>query len=149
MSDKDKMSDDSFEFQDDELQKSPPRTLQNLRSLCKCLCSGSPSPSTSAVMPPMRCTCTPTGSGGDIVSSPLSPIPGTSSMPTHSCHRSNPGNASECGTPPSAALKCPQRTSMPMASAPVKRTPTSATRRHARRSSMPVSSSLASPKCPP
>ncbi len=149
VSDKEKMSDDSFEFQDDELQKSPPCTLQNLCSLHKRLRSGSPSPSTSVAMPPMRHTSMPVGLGGDVVSSTLSPIPRTSSMPTHLCRRSNPGNASECGTPLSAVLKCPQRTSTPVASAPVKRMLTSAMRRHTHRSSTPISSSLASPKCPP
>ncbi len=53
VADKDKLSDDSFEFQDDELQMSPQHTLQNLRSLRKRMHSGSPLPSTSTPKPPM------------------------------------------------------------------------------------------------
>ena len=67
--DKDKLSDDSFEFQDDELQMSPQCTLQNLRSLCKHMRSGSPLPSTSMPKPPMRRTSMPMGLGEDMVSS--------------------------------------------------------------------------------
>ncbi len=149
VADKDKLSDDSFEFQEDELQMSPQCTLQNLCSLRKRVHSRSPIPSMSGAKPPMRCTSTPTGSGGDMVSLPLDPIAGTSSMPTHSRRTSNPGNASGCGTPPSAVLKCPQRTSTPVASTPVKSTLTSAMRRHSHRSSMPIWASPSLPKCPP
>ncbi len=127
MVDKDKLSDDSFEFQDDELQMSPQRTLQNLCSLRKRMYSRSPLPSTSTSKPPMRHTSMLMGLGEDMVSSPLSPA-----MPTHSCHTSNPGDASGCGTLPSAAAKCPRCTSTPVASAPKKSTPMSATHRHSR-----------------
>ncbi len=79
-------SDDSFEFQDDELQRSPQCNLQNLRSLRKHMRSGSPIPSTSTSTSkaPMRRTSTPNGSGEDMLSSPTSPVASTSSMPTHS-----------------------------------------------------------------
>ena len=107
MADKDKLSDDSFEFTDDDLQLSPQRSLQNLCSCSKRMCSGSPIPTTSTLKPAMQHSSMPIRSGGGMVSMPLSPVPTTSTMPMHSRHTSMPGHASACSTLPSSTLKHP------------------------------------------